>query len=268
MNDKLKLLQPLFKLQWLFFIIIVLSAVTLFASLGFWQLHRHAQRVDYNAVIENRLVATPITFDELKANFVMDGEIGAEDSAAYRAVTISGQYDAAQELLVRNREYSGRPGYHVVTPLVFEGNKAILVDRGWVATELEQVGQLSIADAPEGVVEVQGMLLPEHDPPTGRVGAKDPTEGILKKIFWVDVERLSQQIPYDLEPAYIRLKDQEPAQASEYPVPAAIPALSNGPHIDYALQWFAFALVTICGCFALMYQTVKKAGIEKDTTNG
>ena len=267
MNNNLKLLQPLFKLQWLFFILIVLSAVTLFSSLGAWQVRRHFQRADYNTVIESRLVATPITFDELKANFVMDEEIGAEDSAAYRAVTISGHYDSSQELLVRNREYSGRPGYHVVTPLVFEENKAILVDRGWVATELEQVGQLSIADAPEGVVEVQGMLLPEHDPPTGRVGAKDPAEGILEKVFWVDVERLSQQIPYDLEPAYIRLKGQTPAQATEYPVPAPIPALSIGPHRDYALQWFAFALVTICGCFALLYQTVKKAR-EKDTTNG
>ncbi len=266
MNDKLKLLQPLFKLQWLFFSIIVLSAVTLFASLGFWQLRRHAQKVDYNAVLESRLVTTPMTFSDLKSNFVLDEEIGAEDSAAYRAVTISGQYDASQELLVRNREYSGRPGYHVVTPLIFDEGQAILVDRGWVAAELEQAGQLSVADAPEGVVEVEGMLLPEHDPPTGPVGAKDPAEGILEKVFWVDVERLSQQMPYELEPAYIRLKAQTPTQTGEYPVPAPIPELSNGPHIDYALQWFAFALVTICGCIALMYQTIKKAKEKNEQT--
>jgi len=125
------------------------------------------------------------------------------------------------------------------------------------------MNQLSIADAPEGNIQIQGVLLAEHDPPTGRVGAKDPAEGILEKVFWVDVERLSQQIPYELDPAYIRLKSQIPAQTGEYPVPAPIPELSNGPHIDYALQWFAFALVTICGTIALLYQTVKKANTNE-----
>lgn len=259
MNNKLRLLQPLFKWQWLFFILLVLTVVTLFINLGLWQLRRHAQKVDYNTVIESRITNEPSSFEDLKSNFALDIDISAKNSAAYRAVTIMGEYDSTKELLVRNREYQGRPGYHVITPLILNDGNAILIDRGWVASELERMEQLDIANAPEGAVQIQGVLLAEHDPPTGRVGAKDPAEGILEKVFWVDVERLSQQMPYELEPAYIRLKSQTPAQASEYPVPAPIPALSNGPHIDYALQWFAFALVTICGCFALMYQTVKKA---------
>ncbi len=260
MNNKLKLLQPLFKWQWLFFILLVLSVTTLFINLGLWQLRRHSEKVAYNSVIASRIVNEALTFEELKSTFELGADVGAENAAAYRAVSIRGQYDVSKELLVRNREYQGRPGYHVITPLIYADGKAILIDRGWVAFELEQIGQLSLANAPEGDVRIQGMLLAEHDPPTGRVGAKDPAEGVLEKVFWVDVERLAQQMPdYRLEPAYIRLKSQIPAQTSEYPVPAPIPELSNGPHIDYALQWFAFALVTIVGSIALLYQTVKKA---------
>lgn len=260
MKNNLTILQPLFKWQWLFFILLVLSVVTLFVNFGLWQLRRHAQKVAYNGAIESRFNNQALSFEQLKANFILDADIDAEDAAAYRAVSITGRYDASQELLVRNRDYEGRSGYHVVTPLLYTDGKAILIDRGWVDAELERREQLSIADAPEGEVEIQGILLAEHDPPTGRIGAKDPAEGILKKVFWVDVERLSQQMPYELEPAYIRLKSQVPTQ--EFPLPAPIPELSNGPHIDYALQWFAFALITIGGTIALLYQTVKKAAKE------
>jgi len=191
MNNNLKLLQPLFKWQWLFFVLLVLTVVTLFINLGLWQLRRHAQKVNYNSVIESRISNKPSSFEDLKSNFALDADIDDDNAAAYRAVTLMGKYDSTKELLVRNREYQGRPGYHVITPLILADGNAILIDRGWVASELEQMEQLSIANAPEGDIQIQGVLLAEHDPPTGRIGAKDPAEGILEKVFWVDVERLS-----------------------------------------------------------------------------
>jgi len=69
MNNNFKLLQPLFKWQWLFFILLVLSVVTLFANFGFWQLRRHAQKVAYNGVIKSRIVNEASSFEDLKSNF-------------------------------------------------------------------------------------------------------------------------------------------------------------------------------------------------------
>ena len=161
-----------------------------------------------------------------------------------------------QEVLIRNRSYNGDPGYHILTPLILDNGKALLVERGWIPTNLDKLPTKDIAP-PKGKVEVTGVLLPEHDQPQGWIGAKDPQSGKLSKVFWVDIERLQPQINYTLEPAYLRLVNQNTAQNTLLlPLGLGLPTTENGPHLGYALQWFAFTIILLVVYVLLMRNSV------------
>ena len=36
------------------------------------------------------------------------------------------------------------------------------------------------------------------------------------------------------------------------PLPVPLPALDDGPHLSYAIQWFSFALITLIGSVAFL----------------
>ncbi|HEX2053664.1 MAG TPA: SURF1 family cytochrome oxidase biogenesis protein, partial [Actinomycetota bacterium] len=75
----------------------------------------------------------------------------------------------------------------------------------------------------------------------GFLGVSDPPPGRVTAIPRIDLERLAGQLPYPLYPLYLRLFDQQPANSGALPEPVPIPPPDEGPHRDYALQWFAFA---------------------------
>ncbi len=45
-----------------------------------------------------------------------------------------------------------------------------------------------------------------------------------------------------------------------YPIP--LPALGNGPHLVYMIQWFAFALITIVGSIAFVRREVQRRAYQ------
>jgi surfeit locus 1 family protein len=64
--------------------------------------------------------------------------------------------------------------------------------------------------------------------------------------YFANVGAIAGQLPYRLLPAYVQ-KAPDPARA-ELPYPH-LPELdlTEGPHVSYALQWFAFAAVLLFG---------------------
>ena len=83
-------------------------------------------------------------------------------------------------------------------------------------------------------------------------------------IYYVDVERLQPQLEYPLEPYYLELIGQQPPQAGDLPVPPPAPELSRGPHLSYALQWFAFAVIALVGYAALLRRALREQGAEHE----
>jgi surfeit locus 1 family protein len=207
--------------------------------LGFWQLDRLGERRQRNAAVEAGLAEPPADLDDLLAG------TADPDALAYRRVTSTGSYDLRGELLLYGRALEGRPGDHVLTPLVTSGGAAVLVDRGWIPYEPGRRAPLGPpAAAPEASVSVEGVLLPSEE---GAAFADDPT--LVRAVNVPEIDARTDGPA--LAPVYLLLQDQAPAQGSGLPVAAAVPAPSEGPHLSYAIQWFTFATIAIVGYVVL-----------------
>lgn len=265
----MKLLTP----RWLFGHLLALSLIALFVNFGFWQIRRLGQRDLYNTLLESRLATDPQPFADLAEQYDLDAPAEADSSAAYRRAEVTGRFDPANEVLLRSRAYSGSPGYHVLTPLRLEGGRALLVDRGWLPFELD-TPPIQQATPPQGTVTVTGTLQPAQVQPAGggladRLGLvqQDPAEGRLEAVFFVSPARLERQLPYGLEPVFLELTTQTPAQSGQLPIPPAPLALTRGPHLSYAFQWFAFALIGVIGYGALLRAVLRDKGEQPEPGN-
>jgi len=204
--------------------------------LGIWQLDRLDERRARNDEIEIGLAAPPAPAVAVLA--------GPAADAAYRRVESSGTYLAEGELLLYGRPLDGRPGDHVLTPLVLEDGTVLVVDRGWVPFDADRPAPTVGAEAaPTGEVAVSGVLLPSEEGeafPTG-----DTAEA--STVHAVAIPALSEHTGRPLAPLYLLLDAQEPSQSGGLPEPAPLPAREEGPHMSYAIQWFSFALIALVG---------------------
>lgn len=238
----------------LFVVAVVVAGVCV--RLGVWQLDRLDERRALNAEIEAGLAEAPVALSQLL------GTTGGADDLAYRRVTVSGTYDATNELILYGRALDGRPGDHVLTPLLTGRGPAVLVDRGWIPSEPNRVTPVGPpAAAPNGDVRIEGVLLPAEE---GTAFTGDEEEVTLVRA--VNVSEIEDRLAeHDLAPAYLLLQVQAPEQSQGLPVPAAVPEPTEGPHLSYAFQWFTFATITLVGYVVLARRDRREERALADT---
>jgi surfeit locus 1 family protein len=217
--------------------VVCLLVAVLFANLGLWQLRRLDEKRDRNALVEARMDAPVVAVDET--------------TEAYRRVLAEGTYDARGEVLVRARSLGGVPGRWVLTPLVLDGGRAVVVNRGFVPNDAD------VPPPPAGVQRVEGILL-ETEERQG-IGPRDPAEGTLTELARADIGRIQQQYDLELLPRYL----QRLGEGRELPIAVPAPDLDEGPHLSYAVQWFLFAAVGLVG-WPLLLRRVAKERSEDD----
>jgi surfeit locus 1 family protein len=241
------MVKALFSGRGLLTTLVVVAGVLFLCRLGFWQLDRHQQRAELNALIETQMALPAVPFDPAASPTALD----------YRRVALVGVFDPAQEVLLRNRSYNGATGYHVLTPLRLAGGEALLVDRGWVPLSADQPGELARYAPPAGEVRVEGIARRSQ---RGSGGPQDPPFSAerprLNAWFRVDTERIAQQSGYELLPVFVQQQPgTEPPAAP--PIPMAVESLGLGSHLGYAIQWFSFALILIGTYLAVVYRQVR-----------
>jgi len=206
-------------------------------ALGIWQIARLHQKQQFNKGMRASLAADPRPAPELLSADV------DPDAVRFTRVDARGTYDAENQVELYGRTQDGRPGSHLLTPLLVEGGLAVIVDRGWIPVDPEP----SWKTPPLGQVEVTGVLFASEGDPPGQVGAASER---VDTLVHVDLAQIQAQLPYPIAPVYVLL--QGPAlDGAELPVPAPLPELSEGPHLSYALQWFTFAVIAQVG-FAIL----------------
>ena len=206
--------------------VLALAVAALFVRLGFWQLARLHDRQAQNAIIAKRRALPPV---ELPMHRL------AADALRDRRARARGVYDYAHERVWTGRTYDGAPGVALLTPLLLSDGSAVFVDRGWASSP--DAAHLDRERYREGdTVLVEGLVLPA---PRDR-GDADPA-------------RLRDSLPYPLLPVVVQLND------TAAPHPAGLhrwrlPAVNNGPHLSYAIQWFSFALIVFVGTVGLLWK--------------
>jgi len=234
----------MFGRKWLVATLLVFAGTALCIRLGIWQLDRLEQRRAFNAQFESARAQSTLDLDQEQPENITELE--------WRSVTVTGEYDFANQVAVRNQYYGDRYGYHLLTPLRFDG-QAVLVDRGWIPAEGNSAPAL-----PErawrkydetGIVNVSGQIRLGQTK-SALVGVADtlPENGARLEIWNnADLMRIAAQMPYPVLPIYIQ--PEADATDTEPPIPPSQPEIeiTEGPHFGYALQWFTFATILFVG---------------------
>ena len=253
-------LALLFGRRWWWKTLILLLAMGIMASLGFWQLDRLDQRRAYNQQRQAALAAPPI---ELTGAPLPQGDLRD------RQATVQGEFDYARQVAIRNQNYVGQPGFHLVTPLLIAGSdKAVLINRGWIPVGEAEPATWRRLDEQQSGPQF-GILQPTRRRPDGTVSAipQDTVTGWYR----LDIEAIEQTLPYPLLPIVLQLTpgNGETLNSSRTRAaddPAALPhriepdfSFSEGNHFSYALQWFGFAIIA-----AVVYISVARRAEFRD----
>ena len=233
------LLRP----RWVGLTVFAIAVVAVCARLGVWQLDRLEERRVFNDRSAAGLAAAPAPLEEL---------LEGDDALPYRRAIATGRYDTEHEVILYGRSLDGQAGNHVLTPLVLADGRAVIVDRGWVPFEMDEPPVA--AAPPSGVVDVEGPLFATEP---GGAGSIQPGEDRVTTVRTVDIEAIDDDLPYGLVRWFLQLQSQSPAP-EELPVPASPPELTEGPHLGYAFQWFAFAMIAAVGYVILVRREVKE----------
>ncbi|HET6777964.1 MAG TPA: SURF1 family protein, partial [Gemmatimonadales bacterium] len=203
-----------------------------------WQLDRLHQRRAANAIALAARAAPVVS--------LQPEEINGRDLSG-RRVRATGHYDHTHDVVLRGKAYNGAPGVEIVSPLVLEdGRSAVLVHRGFMPTpdavtvqtdSVREFGKVRVEGIAEGVGSGNGN-------PLSRGGATTWAR--------LDLDALSATMQYQLAPVYIR---QTPDSAlPRFPRRLEPPPIDDGPHLNYAIQWFAFAGMAVVFGAVIWYQ--------------
>lgn len=233
------LLRKMFQRKWLLATFLVLAGTALCIRLGIWQLDRLEQRRAFNHQVESMRAMPVLDLNQEQPQDIAEME--------WRDVEVQGEYDFANQIALRNQYYQNQYGYHLVTPLRFDGG-AVLVDRGWIPAD----GNSTSADWRKydepGVVSLKGQLrLGSAKPSFGGVEDALPENGDRLEIWNnADLTQIAAQLPYPALSAYVQLDPNEGDTEPPIPYQPTI-ELTEGPHFGYALQWFTFATILFVG---------------------
>ena len=243
----------LLSFRWIVLTALVALAVVVMVRLGFWQLDRLHTKQAANALITAR-GNEPIA--DVGDVVPVDASGDAVDGVLKRQVRITGRYEPEDQVLIRNRSNNTAPGFWVITPIVTTDGTAVAVNRGWIPIPIGDGGSPDRYAPPAGEVTVTGTV--ERTEHAQGLESADPADGRLATLSFVDVERVQKQVAHRLRPAWVQLREQQPPQPDVLPVKITPALLDEGPHLNYAGQWFIYAALT-CIVFPMAVRRAAKS---------
>jgi cytochrome oxidase assembly protein ShyY1 len=212
--------------------LLALVMAVLFVGLGVWQLARNSHK--------HELVARERAAYAEPAPDVSTAGTSARDGARAEA---RGTFDPAHETVLRNQVRNDSVGVDVLTPLRLADGTAVLVDRGWVRASA--ANGVNTGPPPGGTAFVHG-LVHTSNPLSAQDTVDHLADGRLA-VPRVDLATIGRTLPYRLLPVWIEAQAIEPTPRGNAPALPRPPPPDPVNHLEYAIEWFAFALIPLVG---------------------
>ena len=231
------------RLRPLLALLLALAVAVTCVRLGLWQVGRWREKNARNERLAIEMAAPPRP--------LAAGAAGTRTTAMRAGrVWVEGRFDEEHQFVLVGRALDGSPGVHLVTPLLpGDGGPAILVDRGFVPAPDAATAWPPAFPEP-GERRVVGRLEPLARRTGDPLWREQPNDSIrLWSARWIDPDSVAAALPYAVAPALL----------VELPGPG-VPAAPRRPpvrpadtsiHLNYAGQWFFFALVALVGPLVL-----------------
>ena len=210
--------------------LVALALIILCIWAAQWQYQRGVDRHHRNFLIAENIAAPEISIAQAELNLIKN---------EWRTVSTTGEFDATQTILIRNRYFEGKYGFEFLTLFENTLGQKFWVDRGWIIAGKDAITAPIIPTTPLGEVSLAGRMRLDTSLPRGSFFAL-PTNGIGLISKWNAQNEVSTQ-PFYLD----LLSGSTPALTPA--VTAQLPELSDGPHMAYALQWLFFGGLVIYG---------------------
>jgi surfeit locus 1 family protein len=220
----------------------------IFVALGIWQVERRSWKLALIARVDDRVHAAPVAAPGPEE---WPAVTAARDE--YLHVRLKGRLLNNKGTLVYTATDLG-PGYWVMTQLERDDGTTVLINRGFVPTarrdaatraQGEVTGEVTITGLLR-MSEPGGTLLRSNEPAENRWYSRD-VAAIAKARHLADVA------PYFVD-------------AGKAPNPGGLPVGGltrihfRNAHLQYALTWFALALMVIVGAFIVVKYEGKPEG--------
>lgn len=210
---------------------------------GVWQIHRYHWKKDADHMLVGNAHRAAVPAAELLSTHTLLGKSGE-----LREVTAQGRYDAAGQLVVRQRQVNDQPAMLILTPLRTDAGPVLLVVRGWIPASNTAAGTVTPPAPPTGVVRVTARVYPS-EPARSEAGL--PTGQVER----LNVPAISARLGTATYGAYAALTAQTPAPKLSLLPPPDLTNPAGGAyilqHLAYVVQWFIFAAIALAGPFLL-----------------
>jgi cytochrome oxidase assembly protein ShyY1 len=249
----------LFTPKWIGFHLLCLGGIVLMVNLSLWQWNRLQERQDFNAVVEERREQDVVRLVEIVP---AGSDAATAEAVEWRPAQAEGTYLEDESFLVVNRSQGGTAGSNLVTPMLLDDGRVLLVNRGFLALDDE------LPPLPAGRVTVAGIVRASEERRFGGLTSSDVTspDG-LREVPRIDIEALAATFDIELLPVSLEARISVPEDSGSLsPVPA--PELSQGSHLSYAIQWLIFATCVAVGWVFAVRRSIRTHRAETAAATG
>ena len=221
-------MRRLFSPRWILVHLGVALLVFVMINLGFWQLRRLDEKKSFNARVSTQMAAPVVDYSN---------NVPSTLAPEWSRIRLKGTYDNAHAVTIINRSQDGSAGYDIAVPFINQDDTIVLINRGFVPLALKH------PVAPTGVIELVGYARASQS--RTAVGAVDSTSATNTEFQRFDLPLIAKATDLSLlNTMYVQLI-KESVEPTQWPATVAIPALDEGPHLSYAVQWFFFSATAL-----------------------
>ena len=222
----------------------VVAGIVLLAALGSWQVLRLQWKLDLIEKRSSSLTGTPVAINDIEAGMEHGYDVD------FLRVRLTGKYrhDATRHVY---RPRGKWPGFQVITPFIDKSGFIVLVDRGFIDQRMLEAPIAGDTRKPEGELTITGITRNRASDRNMFSPEADTGQGIW---YWYDLVGISASMPDNLLDGYdgpepitsamfVQLEPGGEPGTGKWPVPEDLKVELPNNHLQYALTWYALALV-------------------------